>query len=169
MFEPNLFDYSVFELGLPDGQYTMFLMRINKETGEKQEHHFQQGWRTLTDENFAKLLSLAEKYNVTEITDKNVFVDALGYINYNQYLGENLDVEYVEYDDLTDEERAMWCVEHFSDPDEIVRMVDASNAEKDAMASEWIENMLAGNDNPRTPEDEKNTEKRAKDLLKEIQ
>ena len=43
MFEPNLFDYSVFELGLPDGQYTMFLMRINKETGEKQEHHARDG------------------------------------------------------------------------------------------------------------------------------
>ena len=48
--------------------------------------------------------------------------------------------------------------------DEIAKDQITPNCSKD----EWIENMLSGNDNPRTAKDEKKIQKRAMDLLKEI-
>lgn len=47
-------------------------------------------------------------------------------------------------------------------------LLNQNKGVKMSKANEWIENMLSGNDNPRSPEDEKKIQKRAMDLLKEI-
>ena len=129
MYEPNLFDYSFLEISLPEGRHSAMLLRTDKKTQATQYHSVQTGWTSITDQKLNQLISLSKKHTITKVPSRGEFADLLAYVNYNEYMAHHPKEDFVEYDDLPEEEKDKWCYERFSDTDEILRMFKASDAD----------------------------------------